>query len=130
MLANLTLDLTKSINYMSNTNNEFILTLRAIGPLRYALYTAVVLAFVFRPELGVKLSYEGWHVVTDLLTPVLTPILFMLLLLDAIMAMVYRSDKVVEVKARYLRIVFLNLILAISLIIYWLPFYKQLQEAI
>ncbi len=130
MLANLTLDLTKSINIMSNNNNEFLLTLRAIGPLRYALYTAVVLVFILRPELGVQLSYEGWHMVTDLLAPVTTPILFMLLLLDAIMAMVYRSDKAVEVKARYLRIVFLNLFLAISLIIYWLPFYKQLQEAI
>ena len=130
MPANLTLDLTKSINIMSNSNNEIILTLRAIGPLRYSLYTVVAASFLLRPELGTKLSYEGWHMVTDLLTPAITPILFMLLLLDAIMAMVYRSDKAVEVKARYLRVVFLNLVLAISLFTYWLPFYKQLQTAL
>ncbi|MGD8783791.1 MAG: hypothetical protein PVG75_05110 [Thioalkalispiraceae bacterium] len=109
-----------------NNNNEFYQTLRALGPLRFALLSAVALSFILRPELGVKLSYEGWHVVTDLLVPVITPILFMLLLLDAIMAMVYRSDKSVEVKARYLRIVFINLILALALLFYWLPFYQQL----
>ncbi len=115
---------------MSNENNEFVQTLRAIGPLRYALLTAVLAAFILRPELGVRLSYEGWSVVSDLLVPVLTPIFFMLLLLDAMMAMVYRSDKPAEVKVRYLRIVFLNLGLAISLLLYWLPFYKQLQDAL
>jgi len=115
---------------MTNQNNELYQTLRAVGPLRYALITATVLVIILRPELGVKLSYEGWSVVTDLLAPVITPILFMLLLLDAIMAMVYRSDKPVEVKARYLRIVFLNLFLAIGLLLYWLPFYKQLQSVL
>lgn len=68
--------------------------------------------------------------VSGLLAPVITPILFMLLLLDSLMAMVYRSDKPVEVKARYMRIVFLNLALAIGLLLYWLPFYKQLQEVL
>ena len=115
---------------MSKQDNEFILTLRAIGPLRYALITAVVVSIILRPELGAKLSYQGWSIVPDLLVPVITPILFMLLLLDAIMAMVYRSDKPVEVKARFLRIVILNLVLAVVLFNYWLPFYKQVQTAL
>ena len=115
---------------MSKQDNEFILTLRAIGPLRFVLIAVTIASILLRPELGTKLSYEGWSVVTDLLVPVITPILFMLLLLDAIMAMVYRSDKPVEVKARYMRIVILNLVLAIGLFNYWLPFYKQIQSAI
>lgn len=115
---------------MSKSDNEFLLTLRAIGPLRYALFIAAIASLLLRPGLGEKLSYEGWSVVPDLLIPVLTPIFFMLLLLDAIMAMVYRSDKPVEVKARYMRIVLINLVLAISLFAYWLPFFKQIQTAI
>ena len=115
---------------MSKQDNEFILTLRAIGPLRFALIAATIASIILRPEIGTKLSYEGWGMVPGLLAPVITPILFMLLLLDAIMAMVYRSDKPVEVKARYLRIVILNLVLAIGLFNYWLPFYKQIQSAI
>jgi hypothetical protein len=115
---------------MSNQNNEFLELLRAIKPLRFALYIAVIASFALRPGLGQKLSYEGWHVVTDLLVPVITPILFMLLLLDAIMCMVYRSDKTEAIRSRYLKIVFLNLALAISLLSYWLPFYMQLQTAI
>ena len=115
---------------MSSKDNEFIQTLRAIGPLRYALTAAAIASIILRPELGTKLSYEGWSVVSDLIVPVLTPIFFMLLLLDAIMSMVYRSDKPVEVKARYLRLVFINLVLAIGLFIYWLPFYQQIQTAL
>lgn len=115
---------------MSKQDSELALTLRAIGPLRYVLFSAAIALLILRPGLGEPLSYEGWSVVPDLLAPVLTPIFFMLLLLDAIMAMVYRSDKPVEVKARYLRIVLINLVLAISLFVYWLPFYKQLQEAV
>lgn len=115
---------------MSSQNNEFLELLRAIGPLRYALYSAVIISFFLRPELGATLSYEGWYIVSDLLVPVITPILFMLLLLDVIMAMVYRSDKTDIVKSRYLKIVFINLVLAITLFSYWLPFYKQIQTAI
>ena len=115
---------------MNDHNNEFVQVLRAIGPLRYALIFAVLVSFILRPELGTKLTYEGWHIVTSLLVPVITPILFMLLLLDAIMCMVYRSDKSDQIKSRYLKIVLLNLALAIGLLSYWWPFYKQVQSAI
>jgi len=115
---------------MSKEQNEFIHMLRAIGPLRYALIILVIAAVVLRPELGTKVSFEGWAMVSGLLVPVIVPLLFMLLLLDTLMALVYRSDKPVEVKARYLRIVFLNLALAIGLLLYWLPFYKQLQDVL
>lgn len=115
---------------MTSQSSEFVQTLRTIGPLRFTLFLAAILSFILRPPLGVKLTFEGWHVVSDLLVPVLTPILFMLLLLDAIMAMVYRSDKTGAVRSHYLRIVFINLGLAIGLLVYWIPFYQQIHEAI
>ncbi|MGD8926985.1 MAG: hypothetical protein PVG20_09030 [Thioalkalispiraceae bacterium] len=115
---------------MTSQSNEFIETLRTIGPLRYVLMISAILSLILRPALGVKLTFDGWYVVPNLLVPVLTPILFMLLLLDAMMAMVYRSDKTGAVRARYLRIALINLGLAIGLLVYWLPFIQQLQEAI
>ena len=115
---------------MSIQSSEFFQTLRTIGPLRYVLMISAILAFILRPVLGVKLGYDGWEVVPNLLVPVLTPILFMLLLLDAMMAMVYRSDKTGPVRARYLRIALINVVLAIGLLVYWLPFYKQISEVI
>lgn len=109
--------------------SEAIHIIRAFGVLRFALILFVIVDIIFRPEPGVRVSYEGWHIVSGLLAPVLSPILFMLLLLDCIMAMVYRSDKPVEVKARYLIIVYTNLGLAIFLFTYWLPFFRQVSEA-
>ncbi len=109
--------------------NEIKHIIRAFGPLRIALILLVIVDMLLRPEPGTRLQYEGWEMVSGLLAPVLSPILFMLLLLDSIMAMVYRSDKPVEVKARYLIIVMFNLGLAIVLVFRWLPFFKEISTA-
>ena len=103
--------------------------IRAFGPLRITLILLVIIDMLLRPEPGTRLAYEGWEMVPGLLAPVMSPILFMLLLLDAIMAMVYRSDKPVEVKARYLIIVMVNIVLAITLLLRWLPFFKEISTA-
>jgi len=109
--------------------NEVTHTLRAFGPLRFALILLVIVDMLLRPEPGTRLVYEGWEIVSGLLAPVMSPILFMLLLLDSIMAMVYRSDKPVEVKARYFIIVMVNIGLAIVMILWWLPFFKEISAA-
>lgn len=104
--------------------------IKTFGPLRLVLLTVVVLAIILRPEPGVRLEHEGLEVIPNLLAPVLTPIFFMLLLLDAMMAMVYRSDKTDQVRRDYLLIVLTNLILAVTLIVYWAPFYIGISETL
>ncbi len=103
--------------------------IRAFGPLRITLILLVIVDMLLRPEPGTRLAYEGWEMVPGLLAPVMSPILFMLLLLDSIMAMVYRSDKPVEVKARYLIIVMVNISLAIILMVRWVPFFREISTA-
>ena len=103
--------------------------IRAFGPLRIALIVLVIIDMLLRPEPGTRLVYEGWEMVSGLLAPVMSPILFMLLLLDTIMALVYRSDKAVEVKARYLIIVMVNIGLVIVMMARWLPFFKEISTA-
>ena len=115
---------------MSNNSSELGNQIRAFGPLRVVLIIAVIADIILRPEPGAHLSYDGILIVPNLLAPVLSPIFFMLLLLDSIMSMVYRSDKSVEVKARYLTIVVTNLVLAFVLIAYWLPFYLGLSATL
>jgi len=109
--------------------NEAMHLIRAFGPLRIALIILVLTDIALRPDPGVRLEYEGWAIVQGLLAPVLSPILFMLLLLDCMMALVYRSDKSVEVKARYLIIVFTNLALVVFLVARWLPFFSEISSA-
>jgi len=103
--------------------------IHTFGPLRIALILLVIVDMLLRPEPGTRLVYEGWEMVPGLLAPVLSPILFMLLLLDSIMALVYRSDKPVEVKARYLIIVLVNIGFAILLMLRWLPFFQEISTA-
>ena len=100
---------------------------RTFGPLRFALIALVIIVLILRPDPGTKLAFEGLEIISTLLAPVLSPILFMLLLLDAIMAMVYRSDKVAELRSHYLVIVLTDLGLAVLHLLYWLPFYKSLS---
>lgn len=100
---------------------------KTLGPLRIALITLVVLDLLLRPNPGEKINYEGIRVVSDLLAPVLSPILLMLLLLDAIMSMVYRSDKTGTERKHYLGIVLLDLVLAVVFVLYWLPFFRALN---
>lgn len=107
--------------------NELKNLLATFGPLRWSLIAMVVVDMLLRPQPGSSQSYEGVHIATDLIAPVMSPILFMLLLLDAIMSMVYRSDKTGKVRARYLVIAFFDLSLAILFLLYWLPFFKALN---
>lgn len=106
--------------------NEIKILLKTFGPLRWALVTLVLVDMLLRPQPGGPYSFEGFHVVTDLLAPVLSPILFMLLLLDAMMAMVYRSDKTGMERKHYLIFALFDFGLAITFLLYWLPFFREL----
>jgi hypothetical protein len=107
--------------------NLQIFSLKAFGPLRLALIGMVLADMLLRPLPGGSYSFEGWHIASDLLAPVLSPILLMLLLLDAMMAMVYRSDKSGLVRQQYLVIALFDLLLAISFLLYWLPYFRALN---
>lgn len=107
--------------------NEVKNLLATFGPLRWSLIAMVVADMLLRPQPGAIHEFEGVYIATDLLAPVMSPILFMLLLLDAIMSMVYRSDKTGKVRARYLVIALFDLSLAILFLLYWLPFFKSLN---
>ena len=107
--------------------NEFLILLRTFGPLRLALISMVLLDMLLRPQPGGPYSFEGIHIATDLIAPVMFPILLMLLLLDSIMSMVYRSDKIGEVRRRYLIIALFDILLVVLFVLYWLPFFKALN---
>ncbi|MDH5181841.1 MAG: hypothetical protein OEY07_19435, partial [Gammaproteobacteria bacterium] len=63
---------------MFNAVGQFLF---GLGPLRWMLYSAVLVTTLFRPAPGSESVYEGWAVFPTLLFPALAPILFMLLLL-------------------------------------------------
>ena len=106
---------------------EFKTIVRTFGPLRIALILLVLLDMLLRPTPGGEINYEGIRVISHLLAPVLSPILFMLILLDVMMAMIYRSDKQGSVRTHYLIIVLFELVLALVFFLYWLPYFQALN---
>ena len=106
---------------------DFKSLLRTFGPLRMALLVLVLLDMLFRPVPGVRVDYEGLRIISHLLAPVLSPILFMLILLDVMMSMIYRSDKQGKIRTQYLIIAVFELLLALVFFLYWMPFFQALN---
>lgn len=100
--------------------------LRQLGALRVALAAAALPLIVFATRPGTLPVYEGFAVLPTLLMPVLAPVVLMLLLLDALMARVFMFEKTGAERARYRRIVTVDLVLSAALTLAWLPFFRAI----
>lgn len=98
------------------------------GVLRSTLAMAGVLLIVFAEPAGVVPVYSGWPFVPTVLLPVLAPLIFMLLLLDALMGRVLMSDMHGAERARRRNAVTVNLLLAVGLLLRWVPYYLALGK--
>jgi hypothetical protein len=105
---------------------KIVQLLLAFGVLRLSLVVLVLVDMSARPIPGTTPDYEGAHAVVGMIASAMAPILFMLLLLDAIMTLVYMSSMAAERKPRYRVILFVNLALALILLVYWLPYFRAL----
>lgn len=100
--------------------------LRQMGVLRVTLIGLVILDMLASPRPGTLAVYSGWEVVTTLIMPVLAPILLQVLLLDALMGRVLLSSAKGAERARYRRIMIVNLVFSAALVIWWLPYFLKL----
>ena len=97
-----------------------------MGVLRVALVALVILDILASPRPGTLAVYSGWEMVPTLILPVLAPILLQVLLLDALMGRVLMSSTTGAERARYRRIVTVNLVFGIVLVLWWLPYFLKL----
>ncbi len=108
----------------SRANTESLL--RQMGVLRVVLIALVILDILAAPRPGTAIVYSGWEVVTTLILPVLAPILLQVLLLDALMGRVLMSSSKGTERARYRRIMVVNLMFSAALVLWWLPYFLKL----
>jgi hypothetical protein len=101
---------------------------RKLRPLRIVLLLCVLVVMILRPEVGTPVAYEGIEIVNSLLAPVLAPIFFMLLLLDALMSRVWMSEAEGAEWDRLRLIVRIDLVMAVLLLIVWVPFFMAITE--
>lgn len=101
--------------------------LQELGFLRVALLGMALLVMLGAPKPGTPAMLEGPAVWTSVLAPTFAPILLMVLLLDALMGRVLLGSAQKEAeRARYRRIVMVNLTAALVMVLWWLPYFLTL----
>jgi hypothetical protein len=114
---------------MASTVNQKTLSL---GPLRLGLFSMVAID-VFLPGIdnllspsNTVLSYPGWHVFTGLIAPVMAPILVVVLFIDVIMTRILAADETTSLRARYLAINRIELLIIGLMLAFWVPYFLDL----
>jgi hypothetical protein len=100
-------------------------TLTHLGALRIMLALAALALLFSVPDTGTRPVYHGWEMITTLIEPTLVPLVFMILLLDVMMCMVFMVDKRGAERLRLKHIIFIQLLLAATLILVWYPYFRS-----
>jgi len=100
--------------------------LNHVGVLRMMLFGLAVVIILFAPFSGGEVVYSGWAMVPSLIVPALVPIVFFVLMLDLMMSAVFRADARGDARRRYGHLVVASLVLGVTLLASWLPFYMAL----
>lgn len=97
-----------------------------MGVLRIVLVSIAIIDILLAPKPGTPVIYTGWELVTTLIVPVLAPILLQVLLLDALMGRVLMSSNQGVERARYRRLMIVDLVIAAALLAGWTPYFLAL----
>lgn len=103
--------------------------LQQMGALRVALVAGAIVDMLAAPSPGAPVVYSGVDLVTTLIVPVLAPILLQVLLLDALMGRVLMSSHTGAERARYRRIVTVNLVIGFALALRWTPYFLAIGSS-
>jgi len=98
-----------------------------LKPMRWVLMGSAILLLFLVPDAGTGAHYEGWDIVPTVLLPVIAPLILMLLLLDALMTRVFSSDAEGPARSQLRATMWANLIIAIVLLLRWVPYYAALH---
>ena len=104
---------------MKNKISSFI---KQAGPIRNILYALGIIAIIFKPENSAELNLEGLQFIPTLVLPVIAPLLITGFFLDILMSRIYSSEQSDEIKQKFRSIIYVDLILAIALLIAWVPY--------
>lgn len=113
---------------MSAPTRGLSMWFRELGMLRVALAGMALLLIVFATRPGTAPVFGGFALLPTVLLPVLAPMVLMVLMLDALMARVFMFEKEGSERARYRRIVGVDLVLSVVLVLAWLPYFRSIAS--
>jgi hypothetical protein len=97
-----------------------------LGPMRVFLVMLALVLIAGAPRPGTPADLDGAALWTTVLVPTLMPIVFMVLMLDALMGRILLGSARGTERARYRRIVTVNLAVGIFLVLWWVPYFVKL----
>lgn len=95
--------------------------IKDLGALRLILIAATLIIAFIAPEPGTAVDLDGWGIIPTAVIPASTPLLFMVLMFDFMMCRIRMSDE--AVRKKFSNIGYLELAVALFLLIMWLPFF-------
>lgn len=100
-----------------------------LGPLRIMLSVLIVALTLFPTPPDTEVSYNtGWEILSNLLAPAIVPIVYMGLLLDMLMTRVWMSSAQGAERRRLKGILVFETLLAIAMLVAWLPFFLSIGK--
>ncbi len=100
----------------------------SLGSLRVTLVVVALVLLLAVPKPGTHPEFHGWGMVPTLIVPTLMPMVFMVMLLDVMMSAVFMVDKRGAERVRLRYIVFMELLLAITLMVVWYPYFRAIMS--
>ena len=97
-----------------------------LGPLRLMLVALVLVVSVAAPFSDGPTAYSGWRLATTVIAPAIFVMLVFLLPLDMTMSAVFMSGGDSARRARFRRIITVELVLLVAMVVAWLPFVLRL----
>ncbi len=100
-----------------------------LGPLRIMLSVLVLALTLFPTPPDAQTGYgTGWEILTTLLAPAIVPIVYMGLLLDMLMTRIWISSAQGAERRRLKGILIFETLLAIAMLVAWLPFFLSIGK--
>ena len=111
---------------MARISRLFCRIAAELGPLRLMLALLVLVVSAAAPFSEGPAVYTGWRLATTVIAPAIFVMLVFLLPLDMIMSTVFMSGGSSVTRARFRRIIAIELVLLVAMAIAWLPFVLRL----
>lgn len=102
--------------------------IKSLGFLRLSLLGLAILNIALRPEPGAVVVHSGSELISTLIAPASAPIILMVIMFDALMSKVRASDAEGEQETDFTRIMFIEMAMAIILVIAWFPYFVALGK--
>ena len=96
-----------------------------LGVLRVTLLMLAAILALIATDPGIPLNLHGWDLIRTLVLPTAAPLVFFVLLFDILMSSVRLADALPETRARWRRVLAVEVVFVLWLLLSWLPFFLE-----